>query len=98
MEERELSDSVRRKDVSEADVLGVIAQSLPLILSREFLVESIWHLEIRAAKVEDPAQTVVCVKLIVEPEKAFSSAAEVMKVIECRRIQIALRCACRQVC
>src|SRR5215217_7029345 len=97
MEERKLSDSVGRKNVLVANILRIITQLLLLILSCEFLIEPVRHLKIRAAEVEDSAQSIVGVKLVVEPEEGFSSAAKVMKVIERGRIQVSLRCTRRDV-
>src|SRR6185503_10688033 len=72
MEERKLSDRVRRKDVLITDVLRVISQTLPLILPCKFLCKPVRNLEVRAAETKHAAQTGGRVKLVVEPEESFS--------------------------
>ena len=62
-----------------------------MILMRQFLLQPICHLKIRPAKIEDSSKTIVRVELIVQPEESFAGASVVVKIIDRRRIEIALR-------
>jgi hypothetical protein len=75
----------------------MVAQTLPLILSRDFLRETVCHLKICAAREERRAQRVVRREPVIEAQEPFAGAPEVVKIFDGRRIEETLRGGGRQV-